>query len=101
METPHESRKYPRWTANQALRLEILGARPRAVIVTLTEVSLNGIRVRDVDDIPPGSPVAIQVEKDLLLGEIVWYSQGEAGIALEKLLDHNQLERIQRLGYSC
>lgn len=63
----------------------------------VVDASRNGVRIRGVKDVPPGNPVAVRMERELLLGELVWCADGEAGVALEQILDLAQVERLRGL----
>lgn len=59
------------------------------------EASRNGLRLQGMESVDLGTAVAIRVGHDLLLGELIWCAKGEAGVALEHLLDLDQLERLR------
>lgn len=90
-----DARQHPRWKADQALTIELLGTHPAKGTARLVDVSRTGMRIRCAFSASAGTPVAITIGNDLILGEVVWCAGEEIGISLEQLLDMGHLERLR------
>lgn len=85
---------------NQEVWVEVLGDQSRLLLVRIVDASQNGVRLRGVDNAPPGSAIAIRMEGKLLLGEVVWCSGDDVGVVLEQHLDLALLEKLRRDDWS-
>lgn len=84
-----DRRREPRTPANYPVRITVLGNPDRVVEGTLLEVSGRGVRVKLREKLPLSSPVRIDLDDNLLLGDVCYCRRVEQGYAAGVALAHS------------
>lgn len=85
-----DQRHEPRFTTNQPVIVTVLGNPDRVHAARICNASGRGLLIEMATDVPPGTPLKIEANDSILLGEAVYSRGGEnlylLGVELDQVL---------------